>query len=210
MRFIANVEVGAYTNDYEDVDPRLLQEYYGVSQRWRSHAAAEETGAGHSDNEMGGEDDRDAEGPILLEGDDVGPPERDDGEDDGEEGDDDTEEDDIASRIARSQRRNLRHAAVEVMSSNSPFDGDAEMEAAFWAAVRDAEEQHWLPDGFDIKPEDWERLGWAGYPESAELKIGRKQKSFVLSLPSAIWLPRAQRWSRALYIMSAFMEQFEL
>ena len=64
MRFIANVEVGAYTDDYEDVDPRLLQEYYGVSQRWRSCAAAEETGAGHSDNEMGGEDDRDAEGPT--------------------------------------------------------------------------------------------------------------------------------------------------
>ena len=51
MRFLASVEVGSYQDDYEDVDPRLLQEYYGVSQRWRSRAAANQTGAGHSDNE---------------------------------------------------------------------------------------------------------------------------------------------------------------
>lgn len=84
MRFIANVQVGAYTDDYEDVDPRLLQEYYGVSQRWRSRAAADQTGAVHSDNEMAGEDDQDAEGPVVLEGGD-GVVERDDdnGNDDG-------------------------------------------------------------------------------------------------------------------------------
>ena len=82
------------------------------------------------------------------------------------------------------------------------------MEAVFWAAVQDAEEQNLLPYGFDIKPEDWKRLGLTGYLLSAELKIGRKQKLFVLSLPSTISLPCAQRWSRALYIMSAFMEQF--
>lgn len=210
MRFIANVEVGTYEDDYEDVDPRLLQEYYGVSRHWRSRAAAEQTGAGHSDNEGAGEDDEDAEGPVVPEEGDVAPPE-DDGSGSGEEAvPDEADGNDIAARIAHSQRRNLRHAAVEVASSNSPFGDDAEMVQAFWDSVRDAEAQNWLPDGFDIKPDDWEQQGWNGYPESAEMKIGRKGKKFTLSLPSSVWLPRAERWCRALYIMTSFVEQFNL
>ncbi|KZV59397.1 hypothetical protein PENSPDRAFT_595555 [Peniophora sp. CONT] len=178
MRFIADVEVGTYVDDYDDVDPRLLQQYYGVSQRWRSRAAADETGAGHSDNDTDDEDDEDADGPITA-------------------------------RLAHSQRRNLRHAPVEVPSSRCPFTSP-EMEQSFWEAFRDAEEKAWLPDGCDIKPGDWARQGWGGYPESAQMKIGRKKKKYVISLPSPVWLPRAERWCRALHIMTAYTRAFDL
>ena len=94
MRFIADVEVGTYNDDYEDVDPRLLARHYGTSRTWRSRAGEGATGAGHSDNEDAQDDDEDAEGEAFLEDDDE--EERVDDSGRGEGSDEDDEETDDA------------------------------------------------------------------------------------------------------------------
>lgn len=75
------------------------------------------------------------------------------------------------------------------------------MEQGFWEAVRDAEEQEWLPDGFDIKPEDWAEMGWTGYPESAERDEDWPEAEDIRTLSSITYLvtSRTKMVSSTLY-----------
>ncbi|VDC05056.1 unnamed protein product, partial [Peniophora sp. CBMAI 1063] len=173
MHFIADVEVRTYDDDYKDVDPRLLQQYYGVSQHWHLRAAAEATGVGHSDNDTDDKEDEDADGPVLDPQD--GPATEDDDGDGKEVVDSVASTEEIMARLAYSQRRNLRHTPVEVPALKCPFSVP-EMEESFWLAFKDAEKKGWLPDVFDIKCNEWATSGWGGYSESAQMKIGRKKK----------------------------------
>ena len=114
------VENGAYEDPYANVDADLLETYYGVAGRLRSHKTGQ-TGAGQ-DFEEDGEvsDDLESEDEDMDEEDD------DEGEEDEnvldeqqawsveEEESESDDHEDVISRAAATQEPNVRHAAIKV------------------------------------------------------------------------------------------------
>ncbi|KAF9540084.1 hypothetical protein CPC08DRAFT_651029 [Agrocybe pediades] len=90
---------------------------------------------------------------------------------------------------------NIRHDPVPVPGGRCPFD-DSQL-SLFKKGLQLLREHEDVPSGYGISPEEW---GSEGYPTTE----GHRQ-SYPIPLPDAIWRPRAQDWTRALYLMNQIL-----
>lgn len=96
---------------------------------------------------------------------------------------------------------NIQHAAVPVPKHESPFE-DHTLEDVLWEHVATLEQQGAIPQGFYLDPEEWDD---AGYPTLETLPLGLKgRKVLNIDLPDKIWRPRAELWSRSLYVLRQY------
>lgn len=63
-----------------------------------------------------------------------------------------------------------------------------------------------VPVGYGGHPSEWDQ---SGYPTTEIMTVGLRKNSFPISLPSDIWLPRAQNWVRALYVMDTIISTMD-
>ncbi|KAJ7793220.1 hypothetical protein B0H14DRAFT_2393724, partial [Mycena olivaceomarginata] len=173
MCFIGQVREGVYVNDYDDVHPTVLQQYYGV----HGKVARREPGA----TGAGQLDDEDIPIPSAENYED---------EDSGSEDDDD-----LRQQLEDAQAENFHHEPVPVPKHANPFPEDETMQL-FHDTLSAAEEIGLIPPGYGLLPDEWED---GIYPSYEILKSGRRGgKALRVALPDSIWRPRAEMWGRAL------------
>jgi hypothetical protein len=102
--------------------------------------------------------------------------------------------DGIEGLIAGDQARNIRHEALSVAPSQSPFE-NAEDQASFFVLLQQAVDEDIVSDGYGVHTSEWDG---GMYPESEVIKVGARGKVNEIDLPSTTWLPRARLWVQAL------------
>lgn len=110
---------------------------------------------------------------------------------------------DIEEQVAAEQDAlNIRHEPVPVPKHNNPFQDEEEIRT-FEGGLAVSMEDDTVPSGYGLHTEEWDE---GGYPSVEIIRSGRRaQKEMRIALPHSIWLPRAEQWGRALYIMNAIM-----
>ncbi|KAJ6476126.1 hypothetical protein C8R45DRAFT_834301 [Mycena sanguinolenta] len=172
--FLGQVEDGVYADDYDNVHPSILQQYYGIHGP-RSRRAPGETGAGQLDDE-------DVPMPSVEE-----------------YGEDSESDEDLAELVEEAQAENFHHQPVPVPKHANPFPDD-ETTQLFHDTRAAADEIDFLPEGYGLLPDEWED---GVYPSDEILKSGhRGGKELRVALPDSIWRPRAEMWGRALAILN--------
>lgn len=111
---------------------------------------------------------------------------------------DDNSGNDIGVQIGKNQEEHVRHEPVPVPDTSSPFPGleGAFREAMLLVATRDA------PRGFGLYPDEYEE---ASYPSFEYLRTGRRRKELRVSLPNHVWRQKAERWAKALDLMTCMI-----
>ncbi|KAJ7202108.1 hypothetical protein GGX14DRAFT_370642 [Mycena pura] len=176
---IGQVQYGVYANsdDYENVHPDLLEQYYGIhGQERRSN----QTGAGQLDDE-------DIEVPDA----------------DTEEEDDSSDDDDLIAQIdaALEDKFNnkFNNKPMTVPRHANPFTEDEQNEKLFDATLAAMHAAGMVPDGYGLHPDEWDD---GIYPSYEILKSGRRGgKKLRVALPDSIWRPRAEMWGQGLSIL---------
>ncbi|KAJ7633268.1 hypothetical protein FB45DRAFT_745214 [Roridomyces roridus] len=175
MMLIGQVKDGMYVDDYEDVHPSVLQQYYGA------HGAASRRLPGHT-------------GAGQLPDEDVPTPPQNDEDSDPDSSD---SEDELEAQIAEAHADNFHHEPVAVPKHAEPFNHDAMQ--VFHAALEEANTNAYIFPGYGLLPAEWED---GVYPSFEILKSGRRGgKQLRVALPDSIWRPRAELWGRALAIL---------
>lgn len=103
--------------------------------------------------------------------------------------------------IGQEENTNVRHDAIDVPESNSPFTPDVEL--LFLEALRELQQSGTLPGNYKVTEEEWQE---EDYPETEILGVGRRKK-LAIQLPLDIWLPRARMWAQALDLMVRLEEE---
>jgi hypothetical protein len=107
----------------------------------------------------------------------------------------------VADLINQQQRQNVNEDVVPVPSRRSPFTDPAE-EAAFFVMLNQAINHQVIPDGFRLRPNEWED---GRYPVFETIRLGRRRsKELEVSLANEIWYKRACVWCQALVCMTYF------
>ncbi|TFY69093.1 hypothetical protein EVJ58_g594, partial [Rhodofomes roseus] len=221
MRHLARVTVGSYEDNYAGVDPALLAEYYGVSGAPKRRRQGQ-TGAGHSedtdDEDEPFEDESDGEAELEDEDDEVnvsgawdsGTGSDEDSSSDGDEGLGDpasrVEDDDLVAQIIANQASNIRHAAVKVARNENPFRNQ-EDEDTFWETLQAISDRNFLPRNLGIRRDEWNE---GSYPTHEYLVVGRRKESLCVELPHTLWLPRAEVWCRAIWVLTRILSEAEV
>jgi hypothetical protein len=171
----------------DGVHPDTINRYYGVDGAERVRLNGE-TGAGHIADEHSESDPLDSSSE--------------DSEEDNESDDNaDSEWTELQHQIARDQAHNICHKPVKVARHRSPFTTTA-AETEFQNVLRLVVESDAVPAGFGVHPDEWED----GYSEHEIIKTGLRGKTLEVTLPEAVWLPRAILWAQALDLMSRLVE----
>ena len=167
--------------------PDTLQRYLGTYGHV-SHQIGS-TGAGHPDDEDTDSDDQsdmsDCVNDALSES---------------------SREVELEEELARSQDKHIRHEAIKVPADRCPFDTE-ESQTVFVNALNAIRERGVVPANFGLLRSEWDA---DGYPEVEIIKFGRTGKELVVSLPLAIWWPRAVEWAQGLYVMSKVLIEKDL
>lgn len=95
---------------------------------------------------------------------------------------------------------NIRHDAVPVPSSVCPFN--EQQLILFKQGLQLLREHEEVPLGYGIHFTEWET---SGYRTTEAISVGLRRLSFPISLPDSIWRPRAEDWTRALYLMQQIL-----
>jgi hypothetical protein len=93
---------------------------------------------------------------------------------------------------------NVRHQAVKVPRSRSPFMNPAH-ETLLNDTLNDLCTSALIPAGYGVRESEWEE---DDYPTTEQVRYGRR-KEITLHLPLSIWLPRAVVWAQGLYVMES-------
>lgn len=106
------------------------------------------------------------------------------------------------------ENRHVRHAAVDVPSTASPFD-TAEALEVFTLAIRETQEQGIVPSGYGVAEDEWAD---GSYPDIELITVGRGKQEYTVELPFEVWWTRSVIWAQGLDIMTriCMMENGEL
>ncbi|KAF9002388.1 hypothetical protein BDZ89DRAFT_967987, partial [Hymenopellis radicata] len=188
----AGVHVSA--EDFDSVDPAVLQEHYGTEGPERRPKA---TGAGHASDDVDLEEDTDE----SMDGD-----ESDEDIDDLDgfpEVPEDEAEKNAWKRLLIGLRDQFLPKPIRAPRKTAPF-ADNEVEDVFLPLFTELKEQEIIPDGYGLQPAEWEE---DFYPSFEILRSGRKgTKELRVALPVENWKPRAEQWGRALHVMNVMIE----
>jgi hypothetical protein len=192
MRFLGQIENGLHDDPHADIDPELLQKYLGATPG--HHRSIEgTTGAGALP-----EDSLGAAPGLAEESYD---------DDDLDETELSAEQSEVLSflrqQLQAEQSKHVRHPPVPVPSRQSPFLSE-ETKASFQEAFDIAEGDGYVPSGYGILQDEWEN---GVYPEVEYIGRGRiHDPSLYISLPHAVWYPRAVKWAVGLHIMNSILD----
>jgi hypothetical protein len=103
--------------------------------------------------------------------------------------------DDLDLAIAEDQDRHIRHAPIDVVENECPFDSEDAM-GIFSAALQEVKLTGIIPESFGVAEHEWEERF---YGETEVVKVGRKDVE--IALPFQLWWPRAVVWAQGLEIM---------
>ncbi len=159
--------------------PSVLVQYLGTYGHAAVHAA-NQTGAGHPEDEAVVEEEAD----------------------DGEWEDEDALLEQLENTVVDHVTSNIRHPPVKVARARSPFHAPAD-EVQFREVLRAAQEEEYIPDGYGITPQEWET---GEYPDREVLRIGARGVSLTVDLPMDIWYPRALMWVQGLDVLTRMLE----
>jgi hypothetical protein len=123
-----------------------------------------------------------------------------DDEDDSDEMEDDEEDfEEQIQQILESQEANIHHDPVPVPEHTDPFDSPQERQT-FLTSLKIMCQEEIVPCGYQLNPDEW---GENGYPSFEIIPAGRhKRKELRISLPDAVWRPRAELWAQAHHALS--------
>ncbi|KAF8513075.1 hypothetical protein JB92DRAFT_2721892, partial [Gautieria morchelliformis] len=185
LRFINELLYGAAVEEFEDIDPDILQQYYSVLGN-PTHRRSQQTGAGYpSDEEDSGSD-------AAI------------GSDTGSVSDiEDSEENILQQTISSHIHANVNHKVVKCPRSCCPFADPAHV-MLLDAVLRDLRASGLIPVGYGLRTSEW--VG-EEYPASEWVRFGRN-KGVMVDLPSVIWMPRAIAWVHGLYAMQTVLYHF--
>ena len=188
MRFLAMLREGYLPGeDFNDVHPQLLYRYYGVDGEVFMRRQGQ-TGAGHYDHD-------------AYDGDIINDEDSSSSDDSSSSSSSESDSEDIRARLAEDQQRHVRHPPIPVPSSDSPFQ-DAETEQTFLRCLQEVQDQKIIPDGYGLKPEEWEE---STYGEEEFIPYGRSGRGRSVILPFQIWWPRAVAWAQGLELMNRLL-----
>ncbi|KAK1220201.1 hypothetical protein PQX77_017052 [Marasmius sp. AFHP31] len=181
IRFMGMSTEGVYTDDCDMMDLDEINDQYGVD-RGHQPRPHNETGAGTlSDEEFSDTESLSSDASS----------------------DSDAEESHLLSAASQifAGLDDLMER-VHVPKYPSPLN-DTRLDL-FSRALAAAEEQEVIPDGYGIRPEEWED---GEYPSYELLRSGKKgTRELRVDLPDHIWRPRAEKWVRALDILNYILE----
>lgn len=110
----------------------------------------------------------------------------------------------VAENIADDQESQVKHDAVEVPLSNSPFDS-SEDQSLFFRTLATVVKENVVPVGYGMTEEEWDD---DGYPDVEFIKTRRRGgKELRISLESPIWKQRAILWVQALSVLAHFTSE---
>ncbi|KLO16315.1 hypothetical protein SCHPADRAFT_914084 [Schizopora paradoxa] len=99
----------------------------------------------------------------------------------------------MIARISADQDHAIRHEAIDVPATTSPFESNEGL-ALFRTSLEQAVTQNVMPEGFEDVCGEWE--------ESEGIGSGRRgERRLLIRLPAEIWKPRALAWARSYQIM---------
>jgi hypothetical protein len=83
---------------------------------------------------------------------------------------------------------------------------DADLMAIFISTLRQLQHATHVPRGLGLRPDEWEG---DTYPTEEVIRLGRRRKEVVVSLPENPWFLRALVWGQALDVMTHIMLALE-
>jgi hypothetical protein len=115
---------------------------------------------------------------------------------------DDNETDEWADQIRKileNQKGNIHHNPAPVPEHADPFNNEQERQA-FQTALEIMCQNNVIPHGYGLNSDEWNDTG---YPSFEIIPAGRHcTKKLRISLPDAIWHPRANLWAQAHHALS--------
>ncbi|KAH9833125.1 uncharacterized protein C8Q71DRAFT_672784, partial [Rhodofomes roseus] len=109
--------------------------------------------------------------------------------------------DNLVAQIIANQASNIRHAAIKVARHKNPFESQ-EDEDAFWVTLDSVTDTGFVPRHMNIREEEWEQ---DGYPTHENLVVGKRKPPLRVELPHELWLPRAEAWCRAVWVLTQIL-----
>ena len=98
-------------------------------------------------------------------------------------------------------QRQMNKEVLSFPSIENPFTGDKEAECQFWRAVKQAQEEKYIPHGYGLQAGE---LNFNKFDESAIITVGRQTEQSLI-LPAPVWEPRLVLWVQSLEIMYRIM-----
>ena len=110
--------------------------------------------------------------------------------------------------IVAEQNIHIRHAAIDVPSTTSPFR-TAQAFDIFRSALQETQERGIIPLGYRVAKDEWPG---GSYPEIELITVGRGKREYAVELPFEVWWTRSVLWAQGLDIMTriCMMENGEL
>ncbi|KAF8219583.1 hypothetical protein L208DRAFT_1382973 [Tricholoma matsutake] len=197
MWFLGQIEHSAYVDDCEGLFSEEIDQFYGVEKEG-DIANSDESSSSVSSSEDG--DMSEADGSVSEESEGGG---IDDEEDDREKSDGsmdgggDIGWENHIGHILENQRHNIYHRPAPIPHHADPFN-NSQKRQAFLASLEIMCSQGIVPHEYELGQEE---LVGNRYP-SVEIIPMQHRKELHISLPSAVWQPRAIVWAQAHHVLS--------
>jgi len=225
MRLLGQLEHGIYADDCNGLSVDEINSLYGTEGPLRKRHDGQ-TGAGHPSDESddseevksmeADDEDSDESGGSIVQDEEESSmnsssdENMSESESDGDMADDENESgsgefgdnlEEHLDRILSTQELedNIHHEAADVPEHTDPFDNPENREA-FLSSLEILCKEGIIPGGYGLHMEEW---GEDGYPSFEVIHAGRRsRKELRISLPDAVWRPRAELWAQAHHVMS--------
>lgn len=114
----------------------------------------------------------------------------------------------LEAEIIAEQSSHVRHAAVNVSPTVSPFHTIQTFDV-FRLALQETQEWGLIPLDYGVAEDEW--TGGL-YPEIELISVGRSKQEYMVELPFKVWWTRSMLWAQGLDIMThiCMMENGEL
>ncbi|KAF5338124.1 hypothetical protein D9758_015377 [Tetrapyrgos nigripes] len=120
----------------------------------------------------------------------------------------DTEDDPEWEDISLPDEDKFSAPSVKVPRVMNPFAGNQVAENIFVQSLQQADEANIIPDGYNIRLEEWDN---GEYPSFYHICSGKKRnRELLVQLPDLEWRPRSEHWVRALEIYNTIKAQLNL
>lgn len=104
----------------------------------------------------------------------------------------------LEAKIIAEQSRHVRHAAIDVPLTTSPFH-TAHAFKAFRLTFQETQEQGIVPLGYGVAKDEWTG---GSYPEIKLITVGHGKWEYAVELPFEVWWTRSVLWVQGLDIMT--------
>ncbi|KAF4584655.1 hypothetical protein EYR40_004642 [Pleurotus pulmonarius] len=177
LHLTGRLQHGEYHDDCDDIPPEEITAAYGVNSAETPSDPVQNDHLGHNSDE---------EADIEANG-----------SDDEEQHTWSAFEETLGAEYAA----NFLPKTVAAPKAVSPFTENGG--TVFAETLATIHRNHFLPQGFGIRPEEWSSSEYPGYEN---LRVGKRgKKDIFVALPDAIWRPRAEFWVQGLHTLQTML-----